>query len=443
MTASKGPASGKSKPGEPEGDRPAWYSRHLWEIQPVRDVLVLLAILGIVVLGYRISIVTVPLLLAMVLAYLFEPVIKRMIRVSWISRRGAAMTVILVATVVVVVPATVGAGFAIVQGVSLADTVAQNLSAVRKSVDNPNDAEALEAVPPGSWRTIRDYLVDEEDAGGFVRHEALREAVDAAVEYIRANAGSIAQSVGRAVIGTGADAARIAIGTVTSVGVFVFGLFLTAFFFFFVSTGWGRVLDFWESLIPERKKGRVIELSKQMDAVISGFVRGRLTVCFCLMVYFTVAYALIGVPAAFILGPLVGALSLVPYISALGMPVAMLLMWLEPSSGGWMSSWWWIVFAPIGVQTLSQVLDDYILTPAIQGRSTNMDMPTILFVSIAGGALAGLYGILLAIPVAACAKILLREVVWPPFRDWAQGKSADPLPLGGGAQSADGSTSAS
>jgi len=436
MTVAKGPASGKAKPDAPDQGRPAWYSRHLWQIQPIRDILVILAIIGIVMLGYKMRVVTVPLLLAMILAYLFEPLIQLLTRVRWISRRGAAMLVILVAAVVIVVPATVGTGFAIIQGVSLADTVAKNLSSVRKSVDAPEDAEALKAVPLGSWRTIRDYLVEEEEAGGFAQHQALRQAVDAAVDYVRTNAGTVAQSVGKAVIGTGADAARLAIGTVTSVGVFIFGLFLTAFFFFFVSTGWGRVLEFWQSLIPERRKGRVIDLVKQMDAVVSGFVRGRLTVCFCLMVYFTIAYALIGVPAAFILGPIVGALSLVPYISAIGVPAAMLLMWLEPSSGGWMSSWWWIVFAPIGVSLVSQVLDDYVLTPAIQGKSTNMDMPTILFVSIAGGALAGLYGILLAIPVAACAKILIREVLWPPFRDWAKGRSADPLPFKGDASGA-------
>jgi predicted PurR-regulated permease PerM len=81
------------------------------------------------------------------------------------------------------------------------------------------------------------------------------------------------------------------------------------------------------------------------------------------------------------------------------------------------------------VQVLTQFLDDYVLTPTIQGKSTNMDTPTILFASIAGGALAGIYGLLLAIPVAACIKILMREVFWPRFRAWAQGNASDPLPI--------------
>ena len=79
---------------------------------------------------------------------------------------------------------------------------------------------------------------------------------------------------------------------------------------------------------------------------------------------------------------------------------------------------------------LGQVLDDYVLTPLIQGKSTNMDTPSILFASMAGGTLAGVYGLLLAIPVAACLKILLKEVFWPRFRVWAEGKAKDFLPIG-------------
>ena len=53
----------------------------------------------------------------------------------------------------------------------------------------------------------------------------------------------------------------------------------------------------------------------------------------------------------------------------------------------------------------------------------------ILAVWIAGGALAGFYGLLVAIPTAACVKILLNEVFWPRFRAWSQGQAPDILPI--------------
>jgi len=94
------------------------------------------------------------------------------------------------------------------------------------------------------------------------------------------------------------------------------------------------------------------------------------------------------------------------------------------------STWWWVVFAPLVVFMIAQGMDDYVLTPAIQGKNTGMDTPSILFASLAGGTLAGVYGLLLAIPIAACIKILLREVFWPRFDAWAKGRARDFLPIG-------------
>jgi predicted PurR-regulated permease PerM len=211
--------------------------------------------------------------------------------------------------------------------------------------------------------------------------------------------------------------------------------FLTAFFFFFICTGWGRVRAFWFSLIPERRQGRAVDLLGQMDAVIAGFVRGRLTIMLIQCVIFSVGYLIIGTPAAIILGVIVGVLSIVPYLALVGIPISIVLMLLavDPSSADtFRGQWWWMVFAPIGVYMIGQAADDYLLTPLIQGKSTGLDTPTVLFASLAGGVLAGFYGLLVAIPVAACIKILIREIVWPKFRDWAEGRAADPLPIGGG-----------
>ena len=105
---------------------------------------------------------------------------------------------------------------------------------------------------------------------------------------------------------------------------------------------------------------------------------------------------------------------------------------LAIDNSGWFAfqgSWWWTLGAPVAVYFAGQAVDDYILTPAIQGKATNMDTPTILFASLAGGILAGIYGLLLAIPVAACVKLLLREVVWPRFHAWLKGAEKDFLPL--------------
>ena len=420
-----------------------WRTLHLWEIQPVRDLLVIAAILGLVYVGYLIRIVTVPMLLALLLAYLFEPLVRLLRRRQICSRRTAALGIILAFGLVVVVPVGLGTAYAVVKGADAAGTVASNISKVQKSVDAPDDAALRAAVPPGAWTRIRDFLAEkpapapevpdsanplatlpEEDA----KQEA-REVLRRASTWLQEHASELGRSLGTKALGSGAQAVGVALGTVKSIGVAVFTGLLTAFFFYFFSTGWGSVLEFWEGLIPEKRRGRVVEIVTQMDRVIAGFVRGRLTIVFIMMIFLTIGYTVIGVPSAFILGPIIGAIWILPFVQAIGMPIAMLLLWFNAPAEGLHAQWWWIVFAPIGVHMIAQPLDDYFLTPRIQGKTTDLSIPTILFASLAGGALAGVYGLLIAIPIAACLRILLKEVFWPRFREWAEGKRSDFLPI--------------
>ena len=76
-----------------------------------------------------------------------------------------------------------------------------------------------------------------------------------------------------------------------------------------------------------------------------------------------------------------------------------------------------------------QFLEGYVLIPLIAGKATDLDPVSIFVAVLAGAAIAGVYGMLLSIPVAACLKIYLREVVMPHLRDWSSGRADDPLPL--------------
>lgn len=486
--------------GPTPSGRPDWWYLHLWQIQPIRDVLLIAGVVLLLQMGYALRIVTIPILVAMLLAYLFEPLVERVTRRRWVSRQGATLMIIFVAAGVIVIPLAIGIGFAAVQGTQLARSLSSNIGLVNQAAQKWEDPEAVESImarlPNDGWRTIAEYYVelrtdaasipgailepglsepqtappptrdppgaaqadpaaspesaapngDPDTAGEStaaeadsvtvaeqLRQERLRDAKSAEFELVRAVSSWIEShtaDIGQQALATGRGAVGLALGTASSLGVFLFQGFLTAFFFFFFSTGWGKVQEFWESLIPERRKGMVIDLLRKMDAVIAGFVRGRLLIGVILAIFFTMAYWLIGVPAPLLLGPITGLLCLVPYLGTISVPVAIISIWLSPSPWfAFQTTWWWMVFAPIVVYNLGQFFDDYVLTPQIQGKSTDMDVPSILFATIAGGALAGIYGLLLAIPVAACIKILLHEIFWPKFRRWATGQEKDFLPI--------------
>ncbi len=447
------PTSKQSPPREP-----AAANLHLWQIQWVRDLLIIASIVGVVYLGYQIRLVTVPMLLALALAYLFEPLVRWLRRKNICSRRVAAVGIVVTTALLFVVPLTIGGGFAVVQGARAVTDIATNVSKVQKSLETPADDSLRAVVPPGAWLRIRDTLAGHPDglavaskpagAGAPAEHEdmthrifgrpEMRELGQRAVAFLGEHAAELSATLGRNVASSGASAARAAFSTATTVGTIAFQAILTALFFYFLSTGWESVLNFWESFIPETQRGRALEVLGKMDRAIAGFVRGRVTICLILATYFTIAYWLAGVPMALLLGPIVGMLCIVPYMQMLGVPIAMLLMWLggvqgpivAPDLCAGSGGLWWILLAPPVIHIIANALDDYVLNPTIQGKHTELALPAIIFASIAGGALAGIYGLLLAIPVAACLRILMKEVFWPRLQAWVRGEAKDMLPIG-------------
>jgi predicted PurR-regulated permease PerM len=439
---------------------------HLLQIQWVRDILVFALILAVFWLGYILRPITIPVLLALTLAYLVEPIVDRVVRRGWMTRVQAAASVVLLIVVVITVPLGVGLLVGVNQAAHAGSQIQRNYQIVQAYVqepENPANQEALRTTGK-AWRLLaraigpdrqppaaavgleemgppypppEDWLQDHPEwqpppgSPGGISAEARQDGgiAHSVRKLFEQNLEGIARVAARQIVGTGTDAFQLAARLLKWVFVTGFSLFLVLFFFFFLCTGYGRVMASLANLIPRWRKTRTLELLRQMDAVIAGFVRGRLIIMGILMVAFSLGYWLIGVPGWLIVGPITGILAIVPYLGLVSIPTSMLLMWLQPVGPAWQQTWWWILLAPVVLYFLIQTVEDYILTPLIQGKTTQMDTPTILFAVLAGGILMGFYGVLLAIPVGACIKILLRESFWPRFRAWAEGRVKDFLPI--------------
>tara|TARA_R110000868_G_scaffold241497_1_gene496203 strand:+ start:201427 stop:202707 length:1281 start_codon:yes stop_codon:yes gene_type:complete len=407
----------------PQSSYPLWSRLHLWQMQPVRDILLGLGIFALILMGQKASVVTVPLLLAVLFAYLFEPVIVWSMKKLNIARRTSVTGIIAGVVLLVIIPSTIGASYGIAQTITFAQHIIRNIDQVQQAQKIPDIEMAHKALEDqqvgGAWISIHDSIRTADD-----ENSPMSQMLVAANNWILENKDEVAST-----------ATSVGIGTVNRILSFlgaVFGLgfmgFLTAFFFFFLATEWIGVKGFGANLLPDKNRDRIIDLLTKFDAVISGFIRGRLTIAFIQAIVFSIGFFAIGVPGAFILGPAIAFLSIVPYLALVGVPIAVSLLWLQGYSG-MRGEWWWVVGAPTILYFVGQALDDYVLTPLIQGKSTGMDTPTILFASLAGGALFGVFGLLIAIPIAACVKILIQEIFWPKFKDWAEGRASDPLPI--------------
>ncbi len=395
----------------------AWARLHLWEIQGVRDVLVILGLFGLLWVGQKVSVVTVPVLLAILFAYLFEPVINWLTQKSRLTRTGAVIAVIATTICLVIVPSVLGLTYGVVQGVDLAGRVVENTGTIIEYIEaDPGDVERvsarLEEAGP-AWVWIAERASEQQDGG-------LARIIDVLYVWAESNAERIATA--------GLGVMQTALGFFASAFSLLFMAFLTAFFFFFFSTGWVNFKGFTGKLLPDKYRDQIVDLATKFDKVISAFIRGRLTIAFIQAIVFTLGFWIIGVPAAFILGPAVALLSIVPYLALIGLPVAVTLLWLENNTGI-RGNPIYIVAAPVAFYFFAQALDDYVWTPLIQGKETGMSTPMILFASVAGGVLFGVFGLLIAIPIAACIKILVEEIFWPRFKDWAEGRASDMLPI--------------
>jgi predicted PurR-regulated permease PerM len=223
----------------------------------------------------------------------------------------------------------------------------------------------------------------------------------------------------------------VAFSVLKSMLHFVILAVLIPFYFFFFSLWFPKVKQFAETLIPKEGKSSTLQLFEKMDAAVAGFVRGRIVIAFIMAIILAIGWMIVGVPYAIILGIGVGFLCAVPFLGLIGIPLSVGLLFLNQLgiAEADQLSWWAIILWPSLVFGIVQALDGWILTPLIAGRATNLDPVTIFVAVLAGGSVLGAYGMLLAVPVAACIKFLIQERLLPKIHLWANGEADDPLPF--------------
>jgi predicted PurR-regulated permease PerM len=157
-----------------------------------------------------------------------------------------------------------------------------------------------------------------------------------------------------------------------------------------------------------------------MDDAIGQFFRGRLVVSIIMGILLSAGWFVAGVPYWFVLGMLTGILNIVPYLSAVTWPVAIIIKYVDALTGGGETmDFVSIAVWPSAVYAAVQLLENWVLTPLIQSGSTNLSAFTVIVVVFVGASVGGVMGMLFAIPFAACIKILLDEVALPRLRRWA------------------------
>ena len=158
-------------------------------------------------------------------------------------------------------------------------------------------------------------------------------------------------------------------------------------------------------LVPASRRERVTLLSDEVINRIGGFISGALTVAFIAGFTSYVFLLIIGLPYALALALFVALLDLVPLIGAtIAAVVVSLLGFTESLVVGISCVIFYVAY---------QQFENYVVYPRVMRRAVDVPAPVTVVAVLLGGALLGVVGALLAIPVAAAVLLVLRQVAIP------------------------------
>lgn len=186
------------------------------------------------------------------------------------------------------------------------------------------------------------------------------------------------------------------IGGITSV------LSIIIFVFFLLLEGnriWSGLLN----KLPERRREWINATGKKMMAAISGFVSGNLLISFIAGSFTLILLLILKVPYPFALAALVALFDLIPLIGA---TIATVIVALIALTKG-------VVIALIvaGILLIYQLVENHFIQPLVYSRSVKLSALLVIIATLIGAELAGILGVLLAIPIAAVIQIAITEIL--------------------------------
>lgn len=179
-------------------------------------------------------------------------------------------------------------------------------------------------------------------------------------------------------------------------------IFITPIVLFYTLRDWNQIILALEHLVPRRYAGAAQQLFHDIDRSLSGFIRGQTLVCIILGFYYAIALTFVGIESGIALGVISGILTFIPYVGVLFSTFLCVLVAV-------------IQFGTIhhalvvlGVFLVGQFLEGHFFVPKLVGHNVNLHPVWIMFGIMAGGALLGFVGVLLALPLTAVLGVIIR-----------------------------------
>lgn len=326
--------------------------------------------LGFVLFVYFLHPILTPFLVAIVLAYMFDPVVDRLERLG-LSRTWGTITVFTLFTVILMTLLLV-----------LVPLLAKQLLKLYQLAPQVLDWLQHTAMP---WVQAKLGLSD-----SFWKFDKIKAA-------ITENMGQATDIVG-IVLSQATASSLVLIGLLAN-------LVLIPVVAFYLLRDWNIMMARIRDLLPRSRADQIVSLAKECHDVLGAFVRGQLLVMLALGVIYSAGLMLVGLELGLLIGLMAGLAAIVPYMGFIIGIGAALVAGLFQFGGD--------LYPMIGIVVVfmvGQALEGMVLTPLLVGDRIGLHPVAVIFAILAGGELFGFTGVLLALPLAAVIMVLVRHV---------------------------------
>jgi predicted PurR-regulated permease PerM len=215
-------------------------------------------------------------------------------------------------------------------------------------------------------------------------------------QRIQSNLEKLAGTIGQAL----QEGTTRTVSVISSTIGFFLGILVIPFWLFYILNDEAKVREGALALIPDRIEPDLLNILRITDDIFSAYIRGQLILCLFIGGLATIGLLIVGVDFALLLGLVAGAFEIFPFVGPiLGAIPALIVATLQSP----MTALWTLV-----VFIIIQQIENLFLAPKIAGESVKLHPALVMVVLVVGNEALGLWGMLLAVPLAAVIRDVFR-----------------------------------
>jgi predicted PurR-regulated permease PerM len=200
--------------------------------------------------------------------------------------------------------------------------------------------------------------------------------------------------------------ARSAVPFIVGLGHFLLELLVFLIATFFLLRDAPRLFQWFRRVLPASQRNELIPLFAQVNTVLGRYVRGQMFLIGVMSTVTFVGLSILQVPFVLLLAIMTGVLEVIPIVGPITAgAIACLVALGHPAPWG-LSQIWYVAIVAV-MYTVLRHAEDYFVIPLVIGRIVKLHPAIVIFSLLTGGALYGLLGVLVAVPVAATLRLVL------------------------------------